>query len=773
MMLAALLIAAAIEPTWTIHLNRPQVEVPKTLYGIFFEEINCAGDGGIVSELVRNRSFEEEARPRFWSFAEGTKGQVVPRPAVGFNKSCLEVPVDGSAEVRNEGFFGVPFHKGGKYRFRIAAKGAAGQQLEAAFLSAAGKTLGKTKLGELGGAWKVYQGDLSATGTDAKGRFAIRVAGSGTAWIDEVSLTPHKTWKGRPNGFRPDLLEALDYMKPGFVRFPGGCWVEGDTMASAYRWKQTIGDPMTRRTQGGIWGYQSNHALGYLEYLQLCEDLKSEPMFVINCGMSHKENVPMDKMGEFVQDALDAIEYANGSVDTKWGALRAQHGHPKPFNLKYLEVGNENGGPAYEERYALFDRAIRAKYPNIKLIANVWGGTPKQTPLEILDEHYYSTPGFFLSNADRYDGYDRKGPKIYVGEYAVTQGSGTGNLIGALGEAAFMIGMERNSDVVVMSSYAPLFARVEGKAWNPDLIYYDGTRMTLTPSYHVQAMFSRNRPDRTLASNLPTFESQVEPFPAGGVGVGTWKTQAEFKNLEVVSGGRTLFKSEDGSGLKTDSGAWSQAAGSLRQTSAGEGTLAFADIKEQSYTYRVQARKISGDEGFLITVGLTGAKNSLWVNLGGWGNQESAIEAKGPGGQGRLSRGIRQGIETGRWYSIEVDYSPTRVVVRLDGKQILSEAPTSQPTFHAIAGQIGNQTVLKVLNASGSARALNIQLSGGEATGYRIAGEVLTGPAPASENSLDRVLVAPRRVSGRQVGSTFRVSVPAHSLTVYRLEPIS
>ena len=241
-------------------------------------------------------------------------------------------------------------------------------------------------------------------------------ARSGSTWS---RCFPKKTWKNRQNGLRPDLAGMLAELRPAFVRFPGGCWVEGDTMKFAYRWKETIGDLSERRTQYNIWNYHATHGLGFHEYLQMCEDLGAEPLFVINCGMSHREVVPMDRMREFVQDALDAIEYCNGPADSPWGKLRADSGHPAPFHLKLMEIGNENGGPAYQERYALFYDAIKKRYPEMTLIANL--PTDKR-PADVVDEHYYSSPEFFIQQADRYDQYDRKGPKIYVGEYAVTQG---------------------------------------------------------------------------------------------------------------------------------------------------------------------------------------------------------------------------------------------------------------------------------------------------------------------------------------------------------------
>jgi alpha-L-arabinofuranosidase len=233
--------------------------------------------------------------------------------------------------------------------------------------------------------------------------------------------------------------------------------VEGDDMAHMYRWKETIGDIACRKPLFNIWGYSATHGLGYHEYLQLSEDLGAEPLFCINTGMSHREVVPLDQMGPWVQDALDAIEYANGPTNSIWGGLRAQNGHPEPFHMKYLEIGNENGGPAYHERWELFYGAIKAKHPGIQLIANVWGGYPTTLMPDVIDEHYYNNPEFFIQQAHKYDTYKRDGPKVFVGEYAVTQGTGQGNLRGAIGEAAFMTGLERNSDVVIMASYAPLF----------------------------------------------------------------------------------------------------------------------------------------------------------------------------------------------------------------------------------------------------------------------------------------------------------------------------
>lgn len=510
--------AASPTATLTIQADRPGPAISPTLYGIFFEEINHAGDGGLYAELIRNRSFEDGDKPDPWILVtEGqAKGEiaVVPdAPACGLNHHAirLRIAMDSAREgvgrvgVANPGYFGIAVQEGGVYHLSLYAKAGNGftGPLAVSLEDAAGKQVyARGEIGPLSCHWRAHRLSLTACASDPKARLVIAAARPGTVWLDMVSLFPAKTWKGRPNGLRPDLALMLAALKPSFVRFPGGCWVEGDRLQFAQRWKTTIGDPLGRRTQWDLWKYYSSNGLGFHEYLQMCEDLGARPLFVINCGMSHKENVPLEKMSPWVQDALDAIEYANGPADSRWGSLRAKAGRPEPFHLQYMEIGNENGGPAYQERYTLFYDAIKAKYPNMHLIADEWHGTPKSRPCEIVDEHYYHSPQFFMANADRYDSYDRKGPKVYVGEYAVTKDCGRGSLAAALGEAAFMTGMERNSDVVVMASYAPLLAHVHGRVWDPDLINFDSSRVYGLPSYYVQQMFSNNRGDVVLPATI-------------------------------------------------------------------------------------------------------------------------------------------------------------------------------------------------------------------------------------------------------------------------------
>lgn len=633
-----------------------------------------------------------------------------------------------------------------------------------------GVVYAQAKAASLSSNWKPFEFSLTAKGTDPKARLVISANKAGTFWLDMVSLFPKKTWKNRPNGLRPDLAEMLAGMKPGFVRFPGGCWVEGDTMNLAYRWKQTIGSPAERRTQYNIWQYHATHGLGYHEYLQMCEDLGAEPLFVINCGMSHRETVPLDKMGEFVQDALDAIEYANGPVSSTWGAVRAKNGHAAPFNLKYMEIGNENGGRAYHERYPLFYDAIKAKYPQMHLVANEWNGRPDTRPIEIVDEHYYSSPEFFIHNADKYDSYDRSGRKVYVGEYAVTQGCGQGNLRAAVGEAAFMTGMERNSDVVVMASYAPLFANVNYKKWNPDLIDFDSARVYGLPSYYVQKMFSENRGETVL----PVALESPDVMPAaktGAIGVGTWRTEAEFKDLKVTRGGETLLTCDfvDGTkGWKLHGGDWSAEGGALHQKALDENVRAFAGDKQwKNYTYSLKARKLSGDEGFLIPFLVQDENAKGWWNIGGWGNSRHAIEMNGTVGNEVPGR-----IETGRWYDIRLELTDTRIKCFLDDKLIHDVTYPVTKALYAVASRAkgGREVILKVVNAAPNSQDTELKLNGVKGVANATA-TVLASDQPEDENTLDQPThVAPVTKTIAWNGTTLRHLFPGNSVTVLRVK---
>jgi alpha-L-arabinofuranosidase len=759
-----------------VHADREGPKVSPLLWGIFFEDINCSADGGIYAELVRNRSFEDSDKPEHWKVTGIGDSKVeatvdTSSPISAKNRRSLKVSVEepaGAVGIENEGFWGVPVQKGEEYRLTLWARGTGvlGGSVLAAIANREGGRCSNPVAFNLTSDWKSYEYTFTANTTDSKAHLEIAAAGKGTLWIDMVSLFPKKTWKNRKNGLRPDLAGMLADLRPVFVRFPGGCWVEGDTMKFAYRWKETIGDLSQRRTQYNIWNYHATHGLGFHEYLQMCEDLGAEPLFVINCGMSHREVVPMDRMREFVQDALDAIEYCNGPTDSPWGKLRADSGHPAPFHLKLMEIGNENGGPAYQERYALFYDAIKKRYPEMTLIANLL--TDKR-PADVVDEHYYSSPEFFIQQADRYDRYDRKGPKIYVGEYAVTQGTGQGNLRGAVGEAAFMVGMERNSDVVAMASYAPLFVNVNHRGWNPDLINFDGSRSYGIPSYHVQKLFSEHRGDVIVPVDVDS-PSFAEKPKGGAIGVGTWATQAQFKDLKVTHGDRTLWSAdlaEGTRGWKLLGGNWKVDQGALQQTATRENIRAVAGDKGWTdYNFSVKARKLGGAEGFLILFRVQDENQKSWWNIGGWGNTRHAIEIGGEVGQSVPGR-----IETGRWYDIRIELAGSNIKCYLDGKLVHNVKTPTLRSLHASATRVKStgELILKVVNTSEQDLATTIRFEGLSRLVSPARAIVLTSSKPTDENSLAQPnRIAPVASSLEVSGPTIHHAFPSNSVTVIR-----
>ncbi|MCX7722314.1 MAG: hypothetical protein N2379_04550 [Verrucomicrobiae bacterium] len=668
-----------------VQADKPGPRISPTLFGIFFEEINHAGDGGLYAELVRNRGFEEPNRTNAWVFitsgtASGSFSTRNTDPVHTANPNYGElwfISGTGQIGVANLGYWGMNFQAGQVYNLSVYARRSAGfgGQLIARLENASGSQIyAQQVITNLTLQWRRYTLELIPNASDPTGRLALAINQPGTVWFDAVSLFPRATFKNRPNGLRSDLMGMLTNLRPAFVRFPGGCFIEGDYLTNAFRWKKTIGDIIARPGHwNAIWNYFSSDGLGFHEYLQMCEDLGAEPLFVINCGMAHNETAPMAQMGEFVQDALDAIEYANGPTNSFWGALRAAHGHPEPFNLKYIQIGNENGGPAYNERYALFYDAIKSNYPHVQIVACNWGGLPTSRPVEISDEHYYSSPAFFIQNATRYDTYPRTGPKIYVGEFAVTSGCGNGNLRAALAEAAFMTGLERNSDIVVMASYAPLLANLNAKNWNPDLIYFTSSQVFGTPSYYVQQMFAHNRGDVVLPVTVTiTPAAGANPLARGAIGVGAWNTQVQFTNIVVTSNGITIFQSDFAgqgtNGWRLLNGTWSVTNGLLQQSAiATDCRATTGNTNWANYTLTLRARKIAGSEGFLILFNWLDDNNWAWWNLGGWNNTQHAIEWCFNGRKTDLSTRVPGSIETNKWYDIRIELNGLRVRCHLDG----------------------------------------------------------------------------------------------------------
>jgi alpha-L-arabinofuranosidase len=517
---------------FTVKANEIKATVQPTMWGIFFEDINLAGDGGVYAELVKNRSFEFATPLMGWKELkkDGGNGSILVHNRGRENKGnprFIRATANGSGKygLSNEGFRGMGIKENNQYDFSVTARQVKGSNvaLNVELVNSKGEVIGSCLLTPQGEQWKKYRGTINANQTDPKASLNVWVSGKGAVDLDMISLFPKDTWKNRPGGLRTDLVQLLADLKPGFLRFPGGCIVEGRDLANRYQWKKTVGDVDQREVIVNRWNTEFSHrptpdyyqsfGLGFFEYFQLAEDIGAQPLPILNCGMACQFNtaevVPTNELDPYIQDALDLIEFANGAITTKWGKLRTQMGHPAPFNLKMLGIGNEQWGPQYVERYIIFTKAIKAKYPNIKLINSVGPGpdgerfeflndTLRKMKADFLDEHYYSSPEWFTQNAKRYDNYDRKGPKIFAGEYAaqsvaVVSPDNKNNWKCALSEAAFMTGLERNADIVNMASYAPLFAHSEGWQWSPNLIWFDNLKSYGTPNYHVQKLFSNNK----------------------------------------------------------------------------------------------------------------------------------------------------------------------------------------------------------------------------------------------------------------------------------------
>ena len=532
--------------TIVVNANKTIAKIEPTMWGVFFEDINFGADGGIYAELIKNRSFEFSKPLMGWKieqkpFVEGAvtvlnrAGENLPNPRFLRIKAGL----DNQAPIAlvNEGFRGMGFKEKNGYDFSVQSRtDAKGLKLHIELLDAKNNPIGVAILPIQSSVNFTKQTiHLTASANEKKGQCRIWLEGKGSIDLDMVSLFPEDTWKKRPGGMRADMIQLLADMKPGFIRFPGGCIVEGFDLSQRYQWKKTIGPIEDRQLIINRWNFEfpnrnapdyfQTFGLGFFEYFQLAEDIGATPLPILNCGMACQFNsaefVQLDQLDPYVQDALDLIEFANGSVSSTWGAKRAAMGHPAPFHLKFLGIGNENWGPQYIERLAHFQKAIKAKYPEIHLVTS--SGTDPSGPryeylnkelramnADIIDEHFYRNRDWFLQNAKRYDTFPRTGAKVMAGEYAShadgISGNKKNNWQSALSEAAFMTGLERNADVVHLASYAPLFAHLDAWQWAPDLIWVDNLQSYGTPEYHVQKLFSLYKGNKAIAT---TWDNQV------------------------------------------------------------------------------------------------------------------------------------------------------------------------------------------------------------------------------------------------------------------------
>lgn len=520
-----------------VQVNKVGAPIQPTMYGIFFEDINYAADGGLYAEMIKNRSFEFPQNLMGWV----TYGNVKLQEDGPFERNPHYVRLasaghnDKHTGLENEGFFGVTANKGENYRFSVWARTPDGKPakirveiVDPASMSNS-QVLAKQEITVDSKEWKKYEAVLTPDNSVKKGKLRIFLTKPDDTTVDleHISMFPTDTWKGHENGMRKDLAQALYDLKPGVFRFPGGCIVEGTDLPTRYQWKNTVGPVENRPVNENRWHYTFTYrfypdyyqsgGLGFYDYFLLSEEIGAEPLPILSVGLvcqfqnrDQKAHVPVEELQPYIQDALDLIEFANGDTTTTWGALRAEMGHPAPFNLKYLGIGNEQWGPEYPEHLEPFLAAIRKAYPDIKIVGSsgpdsegeqfdyLW---PEMTRLkaDLVDEHFYRPEKWFLAQGARYDNYDRKGPKVFAGEYACHgKGKKWNHFNAALLEAAFMTGLERNADIVHMATYAPLFAHVEGWQWRPDMIWFDNNNSFRTASYYVQQLYGENKGTNVL-----------------------------------------------------------------------------------------------------------------------------------------------------------------------------------------------------------------------------------------------------------------------------------
>jgi len=516
------------QKTIEVNTQNTGAEIQPDMYGVFFEDINFGADGGLYAELIKNRSFEFH-QPFVGWLPFGDVKVMDESPCFEKNPHYVRLNEKGlrrGTGLENIGFRGIGFKKNDTYRFSFYARSLDGEKKEfkIELVGSDENVIGTGVLSVKGKNWEKYECQIKSGVTDSQGKIRLILMSAGEVDLDHISLFPAETWKNRENGLRKDLVEALYELNPGVFRFPGGCIIEGNTLDTRYQWKNSVGPVENRPLNENRWNYTFKHrffpdyyqtyGLGFYEFFLLSEDLGAEPLPVVSCGLACQyestECVPVSDLEPYVQDAVDLIEFANGPVDSEWGKMRAEMGHPEPFNLKYIAIGNEQWGEGYVERLIPFMEAIRKKYPEIKIIGTS-GPLPdgekfdylwpkmKELKVDLVDEHYYRSPEWFLANAERYDSYDRNGPKVFAGEYASHHKSRDNNLRAAISEAAFMTGLERNADMVHLATYAPLFAHVDAWQWKPDMIWFDNLTVVRTPNYYVQQMYAHNTGTNVLS----------------------------------------------------------------------------------------------------------------------------------------------------------------------------------------------------------------------------------------------------------------------------------
>ena len=813
-----------------VNLDSREAEVPESMYGIFFEEINHAGDGGLYGEMLMNRSFEERVIPEGYmvennqlvaptvinhtsgrpasgryrwgsapypgwelsatATARAAMSLTTEQPNFASAPTSMKVTVNekgNGVALVNKGYWGIALQKEAAYNLRMFMRSNAdAKEMTVRLLGPADKELGKAVITlNNDNKWQEYKATIQATDTTTAGRLAIELPNNGTYFFDYVSLFPQDTYKGRENGMRKDVAEMIEGLRPAFIRWPGGCIVEGITLNNRVEWKKTLGDPAARPGQYDAWGYRNTYGFGYKEFLDFCEDVGAKGMYVCNVGIACQARTGeacSDKEAEaYLQDALDAIEYAIGGTDTKWGAVRASEGHPAPYPLAYVEIGNENWGKVYDSRFNMFYDAIKAKYPQLTLISNHGlNGIGEARKTDMIDPHWYVAPDFFFNNTTIFDNHERGKYKIYVGEYACNQGVGGGNMLAALSEAAFITGMERNSDLVTMASYAPLFENKNDRGWPTNLIWISNNQVLGRSSYYVQKMFAENRPTYNLKISGKTLKQEIEPLikEKGYIGFGTWGTQTQFRNLSVTdsTGAKITADMTDSTQWNRISGEWQMSDGVYTQSSNANRTALLWNKAKAGIgdIIEFEVQKLSGNEGFFAYFGMKelNLNDGYMLNAGGWNNTATAIETVKNNNSNVLSDRVNDKIEAGRWYKVKIVLKEHGADYFIDGKPLLTHTnkPVSRRFYIAGYDETSNEVIIKVVNATVVPCIGQINIKGGD---VERKGRVITLSSKTlqDENSFEEpTKISPVETEYNKFSSSFTYEFKPNSFTILRMK---
>lgn len=803
-----------------IDLGHPGHAIPASFYGLMTEEINYSYDGGLFAELIRNRTFQDPPAgannrdpqppvgvvPPHWSVVgAATAATNTTAPVNAALPVNLRLTLTGGAGgIANHGYWGVPVRPATQYTATFYARspdGFGGPVTAALRTDAGDQTVASAVTAPITGTWQKYTVVFTTPATaptTAAARFALSASGTGSIDFSFVSLFP-PTYGDVPNGLRPDIMQLLAAMHPKFIRLPGGNYAEGSRFADRFAWKTMIGPADERPGHMGCWGYRSSDGFGLPEYLRWCQQLGAEPVLALFAGYVLNGDYVRPgspEMALYTREALDEIEYVMGPADSEWGRRRAADGFTEPFDLKYVEIGNEDffdRSGSYEGRFAEMAAAIRASYPQLKIIAT----TPvKRSQPDLVDDHIYASAATMQREFTRYDvgsghpeGRKADGVKVFMGEWATQGGSPTPNLMSALADAVFVMGLERNSDDVLMQCYAPLFANVNpadpaqgqprGWQWNTNLIGYDALHAFGSPSYHVLALFGANRGDVVLpvALDVPAVAPTVDPHPHGLIGVGMYGTRSEYTDLVVLgTDGRKLTTGNlvnEPARWQFPQGKWEVADGVLRPPGNAPQSWALAgDPAWTDYTVTLRARKIDGNEGFILLWHSTDGDNYRWWNLGGWGNTVSRCEVSESGGREPYGPTVPFTVETGRWYDLRLEIKGHSARGFVDGKLVMEATDNQhQPTPAAFASASYDydrgDVIVKMVNSAAAPLGVEIQLQGATQVG---AGKaiVLTGEPSAVNSIAQPAHVAPHEEPLANAATTFTRTLPPYSVTLLR-----